>query len=237
MIKFFNREWTTLQSILFYLPVAIMVAGASVSLTYGIVGMLRRSGLERRQRVLKSLMWVVIFGVGIAPHTLAVLMPVISYSDEDFTNHPGTIRHAGEPAPDFQVTCIDGTRFQLSELRGKVIVLNFFATWCGPCQDELPHLESIWNEFRNNGHFRMLVVGREESNDVVKSFQKTNKFTFPIAADPNGSIYSKFASEHIPRTYVIAGDGTILYESTGYSEQEIVKLKKLITKEVAKTNL
>jgi peroxiredoxin len=236
-IAFFNRQWTALQLVLFGLPVAIMLAGLSVSLTYGIVGILRRSGLERRQMALRSLMWVVIFGVGIAPHTLAVLMPIISYSDRDFTNYPGTIRHAGEPTPDFQVTCIDGAPFQLSDLRGHVIVLNFFATWCGPCQDELPHLESIWNEFRNNSHFRMLVVGREESDDAVKSFQQTNGFTFPMAADPNSSIYSKFASEHIPRTYLITGDGTILYESTGYSEQEIVRLKKLITKEVAKTNL
>ena len=160
-IAFFNEQWTPLLIVLFALPVVLMLSGLIASLAYGVVAVLRKAGQERRQMAIKSLLWVLIFGVGIAPHTFAMLMPIISYSNH--ANYPGTIMHVGEPAPDFQVTCIDGAPFQLSDLRGQVMVLNFFATWCGPCQDELPHLETIWNEFQNNNHFRMLVVGREES--------------------------------------------------------------------------
>ncbi len=80
----------------------------------------------------------------------------------------------------------------------------------------------------------MLVVGREESDATVKAFRQKSGFTFPMVPDPVSSIYSMFATERIPRTYLIGGGGTIVYESTGYYEQEIVRLRKLIRKELAK---
>ena len=137
-----------MRIVLFALPVVGMFSGLIVSLAYGVVAILRSTGRDRRNTVLKSLLGVVIFGVGIAPHSLAILMPIISYKDH--ANYAGTIKHVGELAPEFQITCIDGTAFQLGDSQGQVIVINFFATWCGPCQDELPHLESIWKEFQNN---------------------------------------------------------------------------------------
>lgn len=233
LIPFFYEHWTPLLIVLFALPVVLLLSGLIASAAYGVIAVLRRAGQERRQMAMKSLLGVIIFGVGIAPHTLAMLMPIISYSDH--ANYPGTLTRVGDLAPDFQLAGIDGAPFQMDDLQGQVMVLNFFATWCGPCQDELPHLQAIWNEFRNDNHFRMLVVGREESEDTVKAFQQKNGFTFPMAADPNDSVYSKFASEHIPRTYLISGGRTVVYESTGYDEREIGRLKKLIRKELAKT--
>jgi peroxiredoxin len=115
-----------------------------------------------------------------------------------------------------------------------VIVLNFFATWCGPCQEELPQLQAIWNEFRNQDHFTMLVVGREETDESVKAFQQAHGFTFPMASDRDASIYAKFASRSIPRTYLISRQGIIVYQWTGSYEEEIPKLKKLLRKELAK---
>jgi peroxiredoxin len=176
---------------------------------------------------------VVVLGVGVAPHTLAILMPIISA--EDHANRPGTLTHIGDPAPDFRLTSIEGTPFHTVDLRGKVIVLSFFATWCGPCQTELPHLQAVWNEFRNNDDFRMLVVGRDESEDRVKAFQQKHGFTFPLASDPDSSVYNKFASQSIPRTYLISRQGTIIHQFTGSYEVEISKLKKLLKKELEKT--
>lgn len=81
----------------------------------------------------------------------------------------------------------------------------------------------------------MLVIGREESNDSLKAFKQKNGFTFPMASDPDRSVFSKFATQAIPRTYLLSRDGTIIYQCTGcYEDVEIPKLKKLINKELAK---
>ena len=181
--------------------------------------------------MLKSLLGVVVFGVGMAPHTAAMLMMT---AVEDHSNRPGTLTRIGDPAPNFELATVEGTPFHTADLRGRVIVLNFFATWCGPCQMELPHLQTIWDEFRSNGDFRMLVVGREESDRAVKDFRRKRGFTFPMAADPHRLTYNKFASQSIPRTYLISRQGTIVYQWTGHYEVEIARLRKLIQKELAK---
>ncbi|HEX5471258.1 MAG TPA: TlpA disulfide reductase family protein, partial [Lacipirellulaceae bacterium] len=233
LIPFVNNNWTPLLIVLFALPAVFLISGLIASIAYGAVAVLRRTGRDRRQAALKALLGVVVFGVSITPHTVATLMPIISY--QDHANHPGTLAHAGERAPDFRLTRIDGTPIQSSDLRGNMVVLNFFATWCGPCQMELPHLQSIWEEFGSDSHFRMLIVGREETDDTVRAFQHKNGFTFPMAADPKGSVYKKFATEYIPRTYLISADGTIAFETTGFYEPELARLKKLITRQLAKT--
>ncbi|HVT26786.1 MAG TPA: redoxin domain-containing protein, partial [Lacipirellulaceae bacterium] len=200
LIAFFKNQWTPILVVLFVLPVVCLLCGLIASVAYGATALLRRTEDDRRNAILKSLLGVVIFGVSIAPHTIAMLMPIISY--QDHANHPGTLAHVGERAPDFRLTRIDGTPIQSSDLRGNVVVLNFFATWCGPCQMELPHLQSIWEEFGSDSHFRMLIVGRDETDDSVRAFKQKNGFTFPMAADPKGSVYKKFATEYIPRTYL-----------------------------------
>jgi peroxiredoxin len=227
-----NKEWNPMQIVLFALPVVVMLGGLAASITFGVHAILRRTGKQRKQMVLKSLLGVVVFCVGVAPHTLVMLGPIISA--EDHANRPGTLTHVGEPAPDFQLTSIEGTPFHTVNLRGKVIVLNFFATWCGPCQMELPGLQAVWDEFRNDDDFRMLVIGREESEASVRAFQQEHGFTFPLASDPDRSVYDKFASQSIPRTYLISRQGTIVHQSTGFYEAEISRLKKLLRKELEK---
>ena len=228
-----NEQKTLSLMVLIILPVVVMLSGLIASIAYGACAILRKTGKQRTQMVLKSLVGVIVFGVGVAPHTVVMLRPIL-LSAEDHDNRPGTFTHVGELAPDFELTSIDGTPFRTLDLRGEVIVLNFFATWCGPCQLELPHLQAIWNEFRSNDDFRMLVVGRKESHDSVKAFQQEHGFTFPMASDRDASIFNKFASQSIPRTYLISPQGTIIYQWTGAYEEEIPKLKKLLSKKLAK---
>ena len=230
MVAWFNHEWTPLRIVLFASPAVAMLCGLIGSISYGARAVARRSGEQRRQAVLRSLLGIFVFGVGVAPHTVTALIPVLSA--EDHGNRPGTLAHAGEPVPDFELTTIDGVPFRTVDLRGQVIVLNFFATWCGPCQLELPRLQAIWSEFRNNDNFHMLVVGREESDDSIRAFQQEHDMTFPMASDPDASIYGRFASQSIPRTYLISCQGTIVYEWTGAYEEEIPKLKRLLRKEL-----
>lgn len=133
--------------------------------------------------------------------------------------------HVGDTAPSFTITDTDGVEFVLDDLRGKVVLINFFATWCGGCVEELPQVQKLWDENRDNGNFALVVIGREEANETVSAFRSKYGYTFPIAADPARTVYGIYAKEIIPRTYVVSRDGRICFASTGFDEDDLAKLK------------
>lgn len=133
----------------------------------------------------------------------------------------------GDAVPPFSMTTVDGDEFSIPDV-GNVVIINFFATWCGPCQLELPHIEKIWTANKDNEHFRLLVIGREESKETVQKYRDENNFSFPIAADPNRDVYSLFAKELIPRTFVVSPNGQIVYSTTGFYENEIDELNAVL---------
>jgi peroxiredoxin len=137
--------------------------------------------------------------------------------------------HIGDLAPDISVVMLDGSKKRLSDFRGKLVLLNFFATWCGPCNVELPHLQELWNDLKANERFTMLVVSREETEDTVAAFISTHGFTFPVALDPSAAAFSQFAKESIPRTYLIGRDGTILFQTLGFADDNPVYQRELAT--------
>ena len=118
------------------------------------------------------------------------------------------------------------------------MLLNFFATWCGPCNAELPHLQELWNDLKANERITMLVVSREETEDTVAAFISTHGFTFPVALDPSAAAFSQFAKESIPRTYLIGRDGTILFQTLGFADdsrfyqRELATLRRTIDREL-----
>jgi peroxiredoxin len=148
------------------------------------------------------------------------------------------LTRVGDQAPNVTVTMLDGSPVQLSELRGKVVLLNFFATWCRPCLSEMPHLEEIWNQRKDNPNFRMLVIGRDETTATIAPFKEQHGFTFPMAVDPDASAFRKFADEFIPRTYLISRNGKILFQTHGFAEievyqRELATLQQTMDKELA----
>lgn len=144
-----------------------------------------------------------------------------------------TLVNVGEPSPDFALTTIDGDQFRLSDARGRVVLINFFATWCGPCRQELPHVESIWQRYRDRPGFRLLVIGREESDDGVRAFRTEQGFSFPMAADPDRAVFSLFATESIPRTLLIAPDGTVAYSQSGFLDSDLPHLEAALEQHLA----
>ncbi|MFH1214606.1 MAG: TlpA disulfide reductase family protein [Candidatus Neomarinimicrobiota bacterium] len=139
-----------------------------------------------------------------------------------------TLVRIGQTVPDFKVTTLDGKIFDIKDCRGKIILLNFFATWCGPCLQEMPHLETeIWQKYKNDG-LVVLAIGREHTAVQLDTFRQENKFSFQIAPDPQRKIYSLFATVYIPRNILIDRDGRIIYLSIGYDKKEFALLADLI---------
>ncbi len=126
----------------------------------------------------------------------------------------------GEVAPAFKVLTPDGEVTNES-LKGKVVLINFFATWCPPCLKELPVLqEKVWDTYKSNEDFVLLVVGREHSKEELEKFAKDKGFELPFCPDEDREIFGQFATQSIPRNYILNKGGKIVYASKGYSPTE-----------------
>ncbi len=139
----------------------------------------------------------------------------------------------GDPAPGFELVTLDGEIFNLEAQRGKVVLVNFFATWCPPCREELPFLEDeVWRRF-DPEKFALIVVGREEDEEVIGPFVEKNAYSLPFAGDPDKVAYDQYASRFIPRNFVIGPDGTILFQSQGFERGDFDKMVAVIEEAVA----
>jgi len=142
--------------------------------------------------------------------------------------HAGTLTKPGDAAPTFAVTTIDGARFDLAKVRGKVVVLNLFSTTCGPCLQELPHLErEIWAKYTARGVV-MIAIGRRATAEEMRAVVREKGVTFPVAADPDGAVYGKYAEEYVPQTYVIDPAGKIAYQCTGFYPGDTAEMAQAI---------
>ncbi len=128
--------------------------------------------------------------------------------------------NVGEVAPAFTVLTPDGEMTNES-LKGKVVLINFFATWCPPCLKELPVLqEKVWDVYKDNEDFVLLVVGREHSKEDLEKFAKERGFDLPFCPDEQREVFSQFATQSIPRNYILNKAGKVVYASKGFSTTE-----------------
>lgn len=134
------------------------------------------------------------------------------------TTSPPIGRAAGEPAPDVTLTLLDGERLRLADLRGTVVVLNFWASWCAPCRDEMPELQAYWEEAHRSGETTTIVgVGvRTDTDAKAREFVAAGGFTYPIGRDTDteapgvGPIEAAFGiPSAYPATIVIRPDGIV----------------------------
>ncbi len=149
----------------------------------------------------------------------------------------GYIVKVGEMAPDFTITLTDGKQVTLSELRGKVVMLQFTASWCGVCRKEMPFIEKdIWLKHKDNSDFALIGIDRDEPLDKVIAFGKSTGVTYPLGLDPGADIFAKYALRKagITRNVLIDKDGRIVMLTRLYNEKEFAALVKKIDEMLAK---
>jgi len=143
---------------------------------------------------------------------------------------PDAHTKVGDKMPTITVDRSTGDVFSLNDQAGKVVLINFWATWCGPCQIEMPELEKqIWQKYKTSPDFTFIAIAREQDKDTVLGFQRSHpRLTFPLAWDPTRKTYALLASGGIPRTYVVDRHGMIAYQGVGYGPGVIADIDHAI---------
>ncbi|MFO8002093.1 MAG: TlpA disulfide reductase family protein [Marinilabilia sp.] len=160
---------------------------------------------------------------------------VVTGQDND--GNRGYIVETGDMAPSFTADLINGETFDLEEQRGNVVMLQFTASWCGVCREEMPHIEEeIWQKHKDDG---LVVVGidRDEPLETVKKFANETGVTYPLALDPDAEIFSLYAEKKagITRNVLINRKGEIVFLTRLFNPEEfsglVEKIDELMKKE------
>lgn len=163
------------------------------------------------------------FGVLIFVALLTQKLCAQSYGGYDVVN-------LGDKCPQFTLTTVDGKDIITTDsLKGSIVIINFFATWCSPCLRELPELNSkIWKKYNNRKDFKVLTIGRGHNSSELEVFKRKMNYDFPMYADSSKVVYDSFAKQYIPRNYILNKEGTIVFSSINYTEFEFMRMQSKI---------
>lgn len=166
---------------------------------------------------------------------IALLITIqISFGQEDATR--GYKVKVGEQAPELAFSLLDGTQHTNESLKGKVVVLQFTASWCSVCRKEMPHLESkVWQQFKNED-FILIGIDLKEEEEKVKRFIAQMEVTYPFTIDKDGSLFESFTlpKAGVTRNIVLDKNGKIIFLSRLYDEKEFNEMIAIIAAELKK---
>ena len=163
--------------------------------------------------------------------------PVIVEAGTHEPDSVGYIVRVGDVAPEMELELTDGQKVKLSDLRGKVVMLQFTASWCGVCRKEMPFIESdIWQKHKANPNFALYGIDRDEPVETVKDFAEKTGVTYPLALDPGADHFAKYAERKagITRNVLIDKEGKIVMLTRLFNEEEFASLCKKIDEMLAK---
>jgi len=126
-------------------------------------------------------------------------------------------------APAFELPSLNGQgTVSLASYRGKIVVLNFWASWCAPCWQEAPGLQAVWERYRSRG-VQFLGVNERDDHASAGSFVEENGLTFPSASDPSGELAGSYGIIAMPTTFVIDSTGQLAYRLIGYADERALR--------------
>jgi len=162
---------------------------------------------------------------------IVVVVSVVTYAYTARDRYRAAAILAGSQAPDFEYPTLDGGEIRLSDLEDKVVLVNIWATWCGPCRDEMPSLQRLYEALGDEDDFEILAVSVDaalgQSDDTgnvggdLGAFVHEFGLTFPILHDADGEIRQTYQTTGVPESFVIAKGGTIYKKWTGETEWDL----------------
>ncbi len=154
---------------------------------------------------------------------------LVTEEQQPYETNPGgsheSQEYSNNPAPDFSVIDADGNKTKLSEMKGKPVVINFWATWCSYCKDEMPDFEKMYKKYGEEVQFMMvdLTDGRLETLDGAKKHISDNEFTFPVYFDTGSEAAKAYGIAGIPATYFIDAEGNLITYANGMIDVELIE--------------
>jgi thiol-disulfide isomerase/thioredoxin len=163
-----------------------------------------------------------------------LLLGKAAVATQDVFEAMGMAKLPEKAAPEFTLPNLDEKQISLRQYRGKVVFLNFWATWCIPCREEMPALEQLHQTFQQKDLI-ILAINLKESAEQVKTFFQKRAFSFPALLDHNGSVFRDYSVAGMPTTYLIGRDGKLLARGVGGRDWTRAEGQDLIRNLVQKT--
>ncbi|WP_456375856.1 TlpA family protein disulfide reductase, partial [Thiolapillus sp.] len=150
--------------------------------------------------------------------TLLILFLWLLFLGQAYASGKGLTLLKDRPAvPDFNLKDVDGNNYRFSDLKGKVVIVNFWATWCPPCRAEMPSMQRAWEQLREEG-ILMLAIDVGEDEDAIFEFTASYPVEFPILLDTESSVSESWEVKGLPTTFVIDQWGRKVYRAVGGRE-------------------
>jgi peroxiredoxin len=154
---------------------------------------------------------------------LLVLGAAVAYTlYANFTKDDRQVVEIGKEAPDFVLTDMQGHKHQLSEYKGKGVFLNFWGTWCTPCETEMPYINNQYHQFKDKG-VEVLAVDISETNLAVNQFAAQHKLDFPIMIDKDKTVMNAYGIDPLPATFLIDKNGKVVKYHTGQLTEDNIR--------------
>ena len=155
-----------------------------------------------------------------------MLLLLLSGSTSAYGGQSLTPYKGAQPAPDFELVDVDGDNHRLSDYRGKPLIINFWATWCPPCREEMPSMNRAWSKVKDD--VSMLAINVGEDEDTIFIFSADYPIDFPVLLDRSGDVIRNWPVKGLPTTFVLDREGKIRYMAVGAREWDDDALLEIV---------